>query len=83
MDLKSFIKQYKNLPWIKEYIEEVIKNYDMNVVFEKVKEKNLLDIPNDMKEYFGNTYIQKKAELEEIYDEIFIERKRGDDEICI
>ena len=83
MDLKSFIKQYKNLPWIKEYIEEVIKNYDMNVVFEKVKEKNLLDIPNDMKEYFGNTYIQKKDELEEIYDEIFIERKRGDDEICI
>lgn len=83
MDLKSFIRQYKNLPWMKEYIGEIIQNYDMNMVFEKVNEKTLLDIPDDMKEYFENTYSKNKEEIKLIYGEIFEEKKQGDDEICI
>ena len=83
MELNSLIKQYRNLPWMKEYLAEVIRNYDMNVVFEKVREKTLLDIPSNIKEYFENTYIKKKEEIEKIYSEIFEERKQGDDEICI
>ena len=83
MDLNSFIKQYRNLPWMKEYLAEVIRNYDMNVVFEKVREKTLLDIPSNIKDYFENTYSKKKAEIETIYSEIFEEKKQGDDEICI
>ena len=68
---------------MKEYLAEVIRNYDMNVVFEKVKEKTLLDIPSNIKEYFENTYSKKKKEIETIYSEIFEEKKQGDDEICI
>jgi len=55
----------------------------MNVVFEKVREKTLLDIPSNIKEYFENTYSKKKKEIETIYSEIFEEKKQGDDEICI
>lgn len=83
MDLNSFIKQYQSLPWIKEYIEIVIKNYDMNRVFEKVEEKTLLEIPDDIKEYFENIYGKNKEKIELIYSEIFKEKKQGDDEICI
>mgnify|MGYP006886109012 FL=1 len=68
---------------MKEYLAEVIRNYDMNVVFEKVREKTLLDIPSNIKEYFKNTYSKKKKEIETIYSEIFEEKKQGDDEICI
>lgn len=68
---------------MKEYLAEVIRNYDMNVVFEKVREKTLLDIPSNIKEYFENTYSKKKKEIETIYSEIFEEKKQGDDEICI
>ena len=83
MNLNSLIKQYMDLPWMKEYLAEVIRNYDMNVVFEKVREKTLLDIPSNIKEYFKNTYSKKKKEIETIYSEIFEEKKQGDDEICI
>lgn len=83
MNLNSLIKQYMDLPWMKEYLAEVIRNYDMNVVFEKVREKTLLDIPSNIKEYFENTYSKKKKEIETIYSEIFEEKKQGDDEICI
>ena len=68
---------------MKEYLAEIIRNYDMNVVFEKVREKTLLDIPSNIKEYFENTYSKKKKEIETIYSEIFEEKKQGDDEICI
>lgn len=68
---------------MKEYLAEVIRNYDMNIVFEKVREKTLLDIPSNIKEYFENTYSKKKKEIETIYSEIFEEKKQGDDEICI
>lgn len=83
MNLNSLIKQYMDLPWMKEYLAEVIRNYDMNIVFEKVREKTLLDIPSNIKEYFENTYSKKKKEIETIYSEIFEEKKQGDDEICI
>lgn len=83
MDLKSLIRQYKDLPWMENYIKEVIQNYDINTVFEKIKEKTLLDIPNDMKEYFENTYNKNREEIKSIYSEIFKEKKQGDDEICI
>ena len=68
---------------MKEYLAEIIRNYDMNVVFEKVREKTLLDIPSNIKEYFENTYSKKKKEIETIYSEIFEKKKQGDDEICI
>lgn len=82
-DLKSFIEQYKELPWMKNYIQEVIKSFDMENVFKTVKEKNLVDIPEDVKGKFIEFYSEKRKEIVEIYQEIFNQRKKGDDEICI
>lgn len=82
-DLKSFIDQYKEKTWMKKYIREVIRNFDMNRVYETSEEKTVVNIPDDIKEHFNMFYSKEKEELETIYQEIFEERKQGDDEICI
>lgn len=68
---------------MKNYIQEVIKSFDMENVFKTVKEKNLVDIPEDVKGKFIEFYSEKRKEIVEIYQEIFNQRKKGDDEICI
>lgn len=82
-DLKSFIEQYKDLPWMKDYIKEVIQNFDIDNVFKFATERTEVDIPKDIKKYFKDFYEKKKEEIEHIYQEIFEQRKKGDDEICI
>lgn len=82
-DLKSLIIQYKELPWMKKYIKEIVQNYNIKRVFEKAEEKMMVKIPQDVKQYFEEFYASKKKEMEIIYLDIFREPKKGDEEICI
>lgn len=82
-DLKSLIMQYRNLPWIKTYIEEVIHHFDMERVFKISYEKTQISLPEYSKQYFENFYSEKKKELEQIYQAVLQDRPKGDDEICV
>lgn len=80
-DLKSFIEQYKSLPWMKKYIEEVIQNFNIQHVISESYNEIGIPIPTQSKEYFEEYYSEKKKEIQSIYKEIL--QDRGDDEICI
>lgn len=82
-DLKSFIIQYKDLPWMKIYMEEVIQNFDMERVFGVSYDKTKITIPTEVREYFENFYSKKKSELEQIFAEMLQDKPKGDDERCV
>ena len=79
-DIKSFIEQYKDLPWIKEYLKGVIARFSIEAVLQKVTQETKIEIPERTKKYFIDMYSEKKKKMEELYREIFIKRDKGDDE---
>lgn len=82
-DLKSLIMQYKDLPWMKKYISEVIQVFDIEKVLEIASEKTEINIPIEVKNYFKEFYSKKKDELEQIFKEVLQQKLKGDEEICI
>jgi len=82
-DLKSFIMQYKELPWIKRYISEVIQSFDIQKLIGIASEKTEINIPNEVRVYFEDFYSKKKDILEQIFKEILQQKSKGDDGICI
>ncbi len=80
-DLKSFIKQYQNLPWMKKYIEEVIGNFDIESVIKIAQDETKFMIPEETKKYYTEFYSQRKKEMEAIYRDVL--QTKGDEEVCI
>lgn len=79
-DIKSFIEQYKDLPWIKEYLKGVIEKFSIEDVLQKITQETKIEISERTKKYFIDMYSEKKKKMEELYREIFIKRDKGDDE---
>lgn len=83
VDLKSFIIQYKDLPWMERYLEEIIENSDMDKIFETSFERTKTAIPDEIKDYYKQFFNKRIKELEEAYNEITSERQEGDEDKCI
>lgn len=82
-DLKSLIIQYKDLPWMKKYISEVVQGFDIEKVLYIASEKTEINIPENVKVYFKEFYSKKKEELEQIFKEVLQQKSKGEEEICI
>ena len=52
---------------MKDYIKEVIQNFDIDNVFKVATERTEVEIPKDIKRYFKDFYEKKKEEIEHIY----------------
>lgn len=79
-DLKSFIEQYKELPWMKTYIGEVLDNFNIEEIFNAIDEMNGTSIPQEIRQYYTEYFKQRLQELQHIYQEVYVTRGTKEDD---
>lgn len=80
--LSSVIMQYKELPWMKDFLFDIIKNFNIEQVYKDMKYYTNVDIEEKYKDYYTNYLEKRLIELEKAYCHAYpsIEHDRKGDE---
>lgn len=73
-DIESVIMQYKDLPWLKNYIEEVINNFNIQKAFEQSEENTNIIIEQKEKQIYTEFFAQRIEMLENAYSKCYREK---------
>lgn len=79
-DLKSLIEEFKHLPWMKCYLEEVLSNYNLETAFESSKTNTKVTIPNDVRINYIAFFNERFLELKNVYKQIYNEKEESREE---
>lgn len=79
-DIESLITQYKDLPWMKKYIEEVINNFDIQKAFTNSKQNTNIEIEENIKDRYISFFDERIEELKKIYCKKFNENTKEKEE---
>ena len=74
VSIESFIEQYKDKEWFKDYIEKVIENFDVREAINDMREETNIDLPEKLKEHYMNFFGQRFIELKQAYQKVYIEK---------
>lgn len=67
-DLQSFVEQYKEENWFREYLEEVMQHISIQEVYERVEENTKIKIPEPEKNRYEAFFQEKQKELKRAYE---------------
>lgn len=73
-DIESVIMQYKDLPWLKNYIEEIINNFNIQKAFEQSEENTNIIIEQKEKQTYTEFFAQRIEMLEKAYSKCYREK---------
>ena len=74
VSIESFIEQYKDKEWFKDYIEKVIENFDVREAINDMRKETNIDLPEKLKEHYMNFFGQRFIELKQAYQKVYIEK---------
>lgn len=73
--LNSIITQYKDLPWMQEYLQEVLSSININNAIEVAKTVHIANISEKTENYFKEFYDNRKNELQQVYDTLYVKKE--------
>lgn len=65
--INSFIKQFGEEDWFKQYIQEIIQSFDIEKAFEQAKKATNIEIPKSYQEKYKTFFAQRMQEVKEAY----------------
>ena len=74
VSMDSFIEQYKDKKWFKEYLDKVIENFNIRQAINEMKEETNVVLPETTKEHYMNFFGQRFMELKQAYQKIYKDR---------
>lgn len=81
VSLDSFMNQYKDEVWFREYVEKLMERLDIERAFFDAKEETNFDIPEEYKEKYRDYFSIRKRELQEAYHKVYEEEQEMSEHI--
>lgn len=73
--IKSFLKDFSNETWFKQYIQEVIERFNLEKAFIEAEERTNVVIPKTYCEIYKNFFGQRIQEVRDVYYSLESEKK--------
>lgn len=81
VSLESFIKQFENEEWFNIYLQEIIRDFDIDKVIKKAKKATNITIPKEIEDTYRTFFGQRFYELKSAYQKIQEEKQNDNQEI--
>lgn len=70
-DLKSMILQFKDLPWMKQYLKEVMESINIPEAIEQAKQNGNLELSDLAMRKYTRFFEGQNRELKKVYEQIY------------